>query len=592
MSTLDKIKQAIAKAINAALKQKAVKASDLIYPPKPEFGDLSLPCYGIAKLFKKSAVEMAEFLVGANGRSPVPGGVISGVKAIGPFINFTLNKQKLAQGVIGEILKIQEQYGLNRAGKNKKIMVEFAHPNTHKAFHIGHLKNILIGEAIARILTVNGFKIIRANYQGDIGPHIAKCLWGISRLEKEYQTAARAGAKARAEFLGRAYALGSQNYETSEAAKQEITALNKKIYDQDKSIIGLYRATRKWSLDYFAGIYKRLNTKFDRLYFESEVFAGGRRLVLKNLKKGIFEKSQGAVIFKGETYGLHTRVFINSEGNPTYEAKDMGLAELQFKEHNPEKIVHVVGPEQAEYFKVIIKALEIIKPETKGREIHLPYGWVKLREGKMSSRLGNVVLGEWLLDEAKKEVLKIMEDKRNLKNKGQVAEKISSAAVKYSILKSGINTDIAFSLEESISFSGASGPYLQYTYARINSVLRKSEIRNPKSETNPKSKILNSKSQISKVNCAVLVEMKEADLVNKLARYPEIVALAGKNYDPAEIAKYLFELAREFNDYYHAVPVLKARAKIRQARLALIMAVKQTLANGLELLGIETVEEM
>ena len=424
-------------------------------------------------------------------------------------------------------------------------------------------------------MQVNGYKIIRANYQGDIGLHIAKCLWGVGQLKKEYQTVKAAPAKVKAEFLGQAYSLGSKNYEDNAETKKEIIEINKKIYNQDKIVMAMYRITRKWSLDYFAGIYKKLNTKFDRLYFESEVFSAGREIVLKYLKKGVFKVSQGAVIFEGEKYGLHSRVFINSEGNPTYEAKDMGLAELQFKEFKPDKILHVVGPEQAEYFKVIIKALEIIMPKIKGREEHLRYGWVRLKEGKMSSRLGNVILGEWLLDEAKKEVLEIMKGSRGLKNKAEVADKVSLAAVKYSILKNGLDKDIVFDLKESVSFNGSSGPYLQYTVARMNSILRKSKV-------NP---LAGSKK-------LELGEAKEQQLVIKLAKYPEIVAAAGKNYDPSELTKYLFELAREFNDYYHSVPVLKTKADIRLARLALIMAVKQTLQNGLELLGIETVEKM
>jgi len=572
MNTLDKIKQSIAEMINEVLKKDSVKPADLVSPPKPEFGDLSLACFNLAKEFKKTAVEMGEFLVGRVDLDEV----IIAAKAIGPFINFTLNKQKLAQNVISEIMKEKDKYGFNKIGRGKKIMVEFAHPNTHKAFHIGHLRNILTGEAISRILESNGYKIIRVNYQGDIGLHIAKCLWGVRQLKTEYQTAKKENIKTKAEFLGKAYALGSKHYEENEAAKQEIAELNKKIYLQDKSVTGIYKTTRKWSLDYFNSIYKRVDTKFDRFYFESEVFNNGRELVLKNLKKGIFQASQGAVIFKGEDHGFHTRVFINRDGNPTYEAKDMGLAQLQFKEFKPAKILHVVGPEQAEYFKVIIRALELIMPESKGREEHLRYGWVKLKEGKMSSRLGNVVLGEWLLDEAKKEVTLIMKSKRSLKNKDEVAEKVSSAAVKYSILKNGINTDIAFALEKSVSFSGASGPYLLYTYARINSIIRKTPDKAP----------------AAPIKFVALVEPKETVLINKLAQYPEIVKSAGKNYDPSEIAKYLFELAQEFNDYYHSVPVLKVDFEVKHARLALISAVKQTVKNGLKLLGIETVEEM
>jgi len=585
MYTLEKIKNEIAKAINQALKKKGlVKAADLVYPPNPEFGDISLPCFNLAKELtrlrrqKKTAVETGEFLVGRIALNDM----VVAAKAIGPFLNFTFNKAKLAQDIIEEILKQKEKYGLNENGGNKTIMIEFAHPNTHKAFHIGHLRNILTGEAMARILTANGYKIIRANYQGDVGLHIAKCLYGINLLKKEYQAAKSGPIKAKAEFLGQAYALGSKNYEASAEAKKEIIEINKKIYDQDKTVATVYRTTRKWSLDYFAGIYKKLDIKFDRLYFESEVFQSGRQIVLKNLKKGVFKKSDGAVIFEGEKYGLHSRVFINSEGNPTYEAKDMGLAALQFKEFKPEKILHVVGPEQAEYFKVIIKALEIIMPESKGREAHLRYGWVRLKDGKMSSRLGNVVLGERLLDEARKEVIEIIKGARGLKNKDEVADKVSLAAVRYSILKNGPDKDIAFDLKESVSFNGSSGPYLQYTVARINSILRKSQIPNPKFKKNPKSQIQNYK----------LENLKEQQIVMKLAKYPEIVAMAGKNYDPSELTKYLFELAQEFNDYYHSVPVLKTKIYIKLARLSLIVAVRQTLENGLELLGIETVEKM
>lgn len=576
MYILEKIRQNIAGAINAALKKKLVKAGDLVYPPNPDFGDISLPCFNLAKELKKTAVETGEFLVG---KVEFKGGVVS-AKAIGPFLNFSFDKTKLAQGVIEEILKSGKEYGFNKSGKNKKIMLEFACPNTHKAFHIGHLRNLLTGESAARILQANGYEIIRVNYQGDVGPHIAKCLWGILKMKQEYGAVKSADSAAKAAFLGAAYARGSAAYETDESAKKEIIDLNKKIYNQDKTIFQIYKTTRKWSLDYFGGIYKKLNTKFDRLYFESEVFENGKNIALKNLKKGVFKKSHGAVIFEGEKYGLHSRVFINSEGNPTYEAKDLGLAELQFKHKGkPDKILHVVGPEQSEYLKVIIKALEIVMPKSKGREEHLRYGWVRLKDGKMSSRLGNVILGEWILSEAKKEILEIMKDASpagELKNKNEIAEKVSLAAVKYSILKSGIDKDIVFDLKESVNLSGSSGPYLQYAAARINSILRK--IRNAK--------------QAAPIKFEMLNDVKEFALAVKLAKYPEIVEIAGRNCDPSEIAKYLFELAQEFNDYYHSAPVLKAKIKIRQARLALLAAVKQALENGMELLGIESVEKM
>ncbi len=581
MNPIEKIKQNTAKLVNRALAKRLVGVGDLIFPPKPEFGDLSLPCFALAKKFNKTAVEMAELLV----RKIKLNDWIIATKAIGPYLNFTFNKTKLAIEVIKQIGWLKDNYGKNQNGGGKRIMVEFAHPNTHKSFHIGHLRNIFTGEAVARILADSGYEVIRANYQGDIGLHIVKCLWGINHLPTEYKLAKKAGLKAKASFLGQAYALGSKNFEEDKAAKQEIIALNQQLYKKDKRIKKIYEETRDWSLKYFAGIYHRVGTKFDRLYFESEVADRGREIVVKNLKQGIFKVSDGAVIFEGEKYGLHNRVFLTTGGNPTYEAKDLGLAELQFKEFSPEKIIHIVGPEQAEYFKVVFKALELVLPKTKAREVHVPYGWVRLKEGKMSSRLGNVILGEWLLDEVKQEIKAIVEKNKKLPNKEKIAEKITLSAVKYSILKNGLTKDIAFDINESISLSGNSGPYLQYTYARINSIMKKSKLKTQNSK-------LKLKSQNRKIKYSMLSDKKELELIMKLARYPEAVELAEKNFDPSEVAKYLFELAQMFNEYYHSVPVLKTKAEIRQARLALVSSINQVIANGLNLLGIEVVEEM
>lgn len=575
MYALEKIKLDIAKKINQVLKKNLVKASDLVYPTNPEFGDLSLPCFELGKILKKAPVQTAEWLLSELAKLE-----IYTLKVVGPYLNFTLNKGKLTKNIIQEIIKENENFGENNIGKGKKIIVEFAHPNTHKAFHIGHLRNIITGESIVRILEANGYKIIRANFQGDIGLHIAKCLWGVKDFKDEYKKVLKSDVSQKATFLGKAYAHGSNNFESNEEVKKEIIELNKKIYLQDKSIKKLYQETRQWSLDYFNRIYKRVKTKFDRLYFESEVFASGKKIVLENFKKGIFKKSEGAIIFEGEKYGLHNRVFINSEGNPTYEAKDMGLAKIQFKEYGPIKIIHVVAPEQSEYFKVVFKALELIMPKSKGREVHLAYGWVKLKEGKMSSRTGEVVLGEWLLDEVKTRIAEIA--KKNLKLQGAEKEisleKIGLAAVKYSILKNGLAKEISFDLNESISLSGSSGPYLQYTYARIRSIIRKSKL---------KKQDISNKTQFDKLS-----DKKESLLILKIAKYPEIVEKAGINYEPSEIAKYLFELTQEFNDYYHSVSVLQANEEIKNARLALIDAISQVIYNGLNLLGIETLEEM
>ncbi|MBN2222235.1 MAG: arginine--tRNA ligase, partial [Vallitaleaceae bacterium] len=256
--------------------------------------------------------------------------IVERIEVAGPgFINFHLTRSVLVKE-LENILSTGDKYGKTHTLKNKKIMVEFAHPNTHKAFHIGHLRNIALGESICRILEFSGYEIIRANYQGDVGMHIAKALWGIKKLSFKDP----GGVKTRVEFLGKAYTAGATAYEDDEKAKEEIHKINKEIYSQeDEEINKLYNETRKWSLDYFESIYERVYTKFDRLYFESECYESGKKYTYEALEKGILKRSEGAIIFPGSEYGLHDRVFVTKEDVPTYEAKDFGLIKLQMKEY-------------------------------------------------------------------------------------------------------------------------------------------------------------------------------------------------------------------------------------------------------------------
>jgi arginyl-tRNA synthetase len=524
-----------------------------------DFGDYS----SSVALSHKPPREFAEKLVVKLKADKKLGEIVDKIEIAGPgFINFWLKKDVLVDNLI-QIEEEKEKYGTSDLFKGQKIMFEFAHPNTHKSFHIGHLRNITTGETLSRIFEANGAEVIRANYQGDVGLHIAKALWGINKLgftdPKE--------VRARAEFLGKAYAVGAKAYEEDEKVKEEIHEINGKVYDKsDDNLNRLYKETRTWSLDYFAEIYKRVYTKFDRLYFESEVFESGREIAKDALKKGILKESDGAVIFPGSEYGLHDRVFISGKGVPTYEAKDLGLAKLQFSEYNPDKLIHTVGPEQIAYFQVVFKALEFIEPETKGREIHVPYGWVRLKEGKMSSRTGNVVLGEWLLDEAKSSI------KKSYDTEEEIAEKIAVGAVKYSFLKTGLGQDIAFDLKESISLEGNSGPYLQYTVARTNSVLaKKSASKN--------------------------FTLQEADLSDEelmvlrtLIEFSEVIESAAKSYSPNLLCNYLYDLAQKYNGFYNKDKIIGGENE--EFRLALTAGTGQVLKNGLKILGIQTPEKM
>ncbi len=545
---------------------------ELTTPPNSEMGDLAFVCFGLAKEWKVSPVEVAKKIKKELDSRLRGNDIVDRVEVSGPYVNFHLNSPELARILLEK--KNPSTHKLTQG----KIMVEFAHPNTHKPVHIGHLRNMITGESLVRLLESQGYRVVRANYQGDVGMHIAKCLYGILQTQNsKLKMQKLKTVSERAKFLGEVYAIGGQVFETDEKAKKEIEEINAKIYSaEDKEINKLYKLTRKWSLEYFDHIYKRVGVKkFDRLYFESETFELGKKIVLAGLEKGIFKTGEGgAIIFEGSKYGLHDRVFVSSRGLPIYEAKDQALAKLQFKEYKPNKILHVVAKEQTEYFKVVFKALEFTLPESRGKEEHLVYGWVSLKEGKMSSRTGQVILAEWLLDEAEKKIGEVMKE-RTIKNKNGVIGRIAKAAVKYSMLKTSIHNDIVFDVNEAVSLTGDSGPYLLYIVARINSIIKKT-----KNQKNKKTKLPG------------VISLQEKQLLLELIKFQDTVQTAAEERDPSQVAKYLFNLAQVFNNFYQVCPVLQAEGDVKNFRLALINKVREIMAEGLELLGIDVVEEM
>ncbi|KKQ40583.1 MAG: Arginine-tRNA ligase [Candidatus Levybacteria bacterium GW2011_GWB1_37_8] len=429
--------------------------------------------------------------------------------------------------------------------------------------------------------------------------HVAKAIYGIFHLcHAEFISASQIlennilkqfqddTLNKRIKFLGEAYAFGAKVYEEDEKAKREIEQLNKKIYDKDPDLMPLYEKGRQWSLEYFETIYKRLGTKFDFYYFESIVGINGLKLVqeylqkgppasldAKHLRAGVFEKSQGAVIFPGKKFGLHDRVFINSLGLPTYEAKDLGLAFKKYNDFKFDQSISVTGNEIIEYFKVILAALKQIDPELAAKIKHLPHGMVRIPTGKMSSRSGNIVTGEWLLDEAKKLLKSKFSEMME-----EVLEQVAVGAIKYALLKSSLGHDIEFNFEESINIQGNSGPYLQYTFARTQSVLRKTA-NNQQLTTNKKLEVSSQK-----------LEVEELILLRTLNKFPEVVETATANFAPNLVCNYLFDLAQKFNLFYQKHKIIGSEQE--DFRLALTAGVGQVIKTGLNLLGIEAPEKM
>lgn len=546
------IKKIIEKAAGFKTGDFSIEASN-----NPAHGDYSSNiAFAISKKIGKSPIETADLIKGKLNKN-----IFEKVEVAGPgFLNFWL-KEEIFRKNIGEILKLKNKFGKNKELAGKKIIIDYTDPNPFKDFHIGHLMSNAIGESLSRIFEAQGAKVKRVCYQGDVGIHVAKAIWAKKNGGNLSWPAA--------------YAFGSKMYEEDEPAKKEIAELNKKIYERnDKQINKLYDDGKKESLKYFDGIYKKLGTKFDWLIFESQVADLGKKTVEKGLKKGIFEKGEkGAVIFKGEKCGLHTRVFINSEGIPTYEAKDLGLAEIKYKKYPYDKSFIVTGNEVNEYFKVMLCAMGKILPKLAGKTKHIGHGMLRLPEGKMSSRTGNVVTGESLILRVKELVEeKVKERDLSQKEKDEISEKVAIGAIKYSILKQSIGSDIIYDFAKSISFEGDSGPYLQYSFTRAKSVLEKANRE--------------------KIRPSLLNSEDIAALEKKLYHFDEVLQKSGREYEPHYIVLYLTELAGLFNNYYAKNRIVDRSDKNSPYRVALTKAFSIIMENGMELLGINFLEKM
>ena len=543
-------------------------------PSTRQFGDYTTNiAMRMAKSLKKNPFIVAQEI--AKNLPPIK--FIEKIETLKPgFINFWSAKKYLTQALQGEKIEIH-----NSPFQGKKIMVEYTDPNLFKEFHIGHLYSNIVGESLARIFSFLGATVKRANYQGDVGMHVAKFIWGIKKKMKDKKMTIKDIAKfnlaEKAKLMGQAYTLGTQQYQDNPQAKKEIVAINQQVYRLDPKIKELYKITRQWALDYFEAIYKRLGTAFDFYYFESKTAKPGLKYVQDNIKPGIFKKSQGAIVFAGEKYGLHTRVFINSLGLPTYEAKDLGLAVTKYQDFPYDQSIIVVGNEVKDYFKVVLKALELINPSLRRRTVNIFTGMVNLPQGKMSSRLGNIVTAEWLLDEANKKSWQKIQETTKTKIKKDTAEIIGQGAVKYALLKNNLGSNIKFDFNESINFNGNSGPYIQYTYVRCQSVIKKSKELLPKKGNYQKLKPQNK---------------EEDSLIRLVYHFPEIVNRAAKTYSPHLIANFLFNLCQEYNLFYQKHLILKAEEKTRELRLLITKAVAKTIKQGLYLLGIKTVDRM
>jgi len=559
-------------------KESGLKLADipLEVPPNLELGDYAFPCFILSKELKKAPVKIAEELL----KKIHPTNEISKIEAKGPYLNFFINRKILNKEVIESVLKDKSSYG-SGSKKSEKVMVEYSQPNTHKAFHVGHLRNVCMGDSIVRLKRNQGYEVIAVNYIGDVGAHIAKCLWYYINFLKEKPPKVNRG-----EWLGKIYTQAvkklAEDVDGTLGYKEEVSKVLQALESGEKVITALWRETADWSLEDFNSIYDWLGVKFDKIFFESDVEKEGKKLVEKykkspKNKKGLFEESDGALILDLEKYGLGVFLALKSDGTSLYSTKDLALAAKKFGEFGIDKSLYVVGSEQKLYFNQLFKTLELMGFKNAKNCEHVSYELVMVPEGKMSSRAGNVILFSELKSKIMSVLIGEVKKRHNDWSKDKIeatAKKIALGALKFGMLSSDNNKVIVFSLDDWVSFEGETGPYIQYVVARINSIIRKSGM------------------DINSVDYSLLNDPLEQKLVSLIKKYPEVVKTASSSNRPSILCRYLIDIAQAYNEFYHSCQILKADSSLRGARISLSLAVKFVIVNGLFLLGITAPEEM
>lgn len=490
------------------------------------------------------------------------------------FLNFTLSDDYLRE----QINAYTEDFDANIAMdeyRGKTIICEFSDPNPFKVLHVGHLYTSIVGDSISRLYEYAGAKVIRANFGGDVGLHVAKTMYALEQKDIE---------NLRIEDIAKCYIEGTALYDEDEHAHAEITKLNKEIYKinaenlHDSPLAELYWKGRELSYEYFNNFYAKIGVHFDKYYPESTVAALGLKTVEEQLRKGIYEYSDGAVIFNGDKFGLHTRVFINKEGVPTYEAKDVGLIFTKWQDWHFDKSIVITGSEQLDYMKVVLKSIEQYAPDLVEKTTHLTHGLVKLPGGvKMSSRKGNFLKAV--------DVLKMIDDElvEEYNSRDSV---VSLAATKYAFLKYKMGGDIIFDPKESVKMTGNSGPYLLYSAVRAKKILQRVEsARVTPSEGDPQN--------VSPENFGGGKSGRiraEHSLMKKLLEYKPLLQEAVTEIAPHKLANYLYELAQDFSRFYENCPVVGSAEEAE--RIKLVQVYYDTMSHGLNLLGIEIPESM
>jgi arginyl-tRNA synthetase len=501
-------------------------------------------------------------------------------ESVNGYLNIYFDTRVFAKRIVDQILTEKTEYG--RGKSDQRIMVEFSQPNTHKAFHVGHLRNMVLGDAVCRMLEFAGNDVIRANYIGDIGLHVIKWLWNYMNFHQGEIPPEEGITR----WMGDLYAESIRHLEDKAELDAEVRQLFLRWDEKEPAIVALWEKTRQWSLDAFDEVYDLLDIRFDKVYLESEVEDSGKEIVDQLIKTGIAkdERPEGAVIIDlDEVLGTENKhrvlVILRSDGTSLYSTKDLSLAIKKFEEYSLDQSVYVIDVRQSLYMQQIFKTLELLGYEWAKSCYHLAYEIVNLPGNvTIASRDGTVVLLEDLIAEAEKRARSIVEGKNpelEESSKGEIARKVALGALKYSLLSRDNTKVITFDWESAMDVNGQAAPYIQYAFVRANSILRKVHFSIPEN-----------------VESGYTLSEAEIGLIDTLSRFPQEVEKSAKEMRPLLIANYAYDLAKAFSNFYNQCPVLTAEAQIRDFRLALTAASRQVIQNSLGLLGIQVPEVM
>lgn len=603
-----KFRTLIAEAINQIIREKmpdtpAVEPQTIVVQDSPDskMGDLGSPMFVFAKQLHLAPPAIAQEVVQKIGGKAASIGTVLNV---GPYVNLKLDKQKELASILSKIAGQKDSYGsLNEEGKplleGEKIMVEFSSPNTNKPLHLGHMRNDALGESVSRILKKAGAEVYKVNIINNRGIHICKSMLAYKLFhEKNGDTPEKLGMKGD-HFVGQCY-VEFERYLKGEKEKPETAhpqaqeqaeEMLVKWEAGDPEIRALWKTMNDWTFEGVNETYRRTGVSFDKFYFESETYLKGKDEIAKGLEKGIFFKAEdGSVrvdvtqaVGKGKDGEDHEKVLLRKDGTSVYITQDIGTAISRHNDWPFNQLIYVVASEQIFHFKVLFYILKKLGFEWANKLYHLSYGLVNLPNGRMKSREGTVVDADDLIDSLHADALKAIQERGREEDVGdadEVAEKVALAALHYYLIQVSPVKDMIFNPEESLSFNGNTGPYLQYMGARIASILRKSEEEGISAlEPEAAAKFLNA--------------AEEWELAKKLGEYPSVIAKAAGNKDPSVVAAWLYDLSKLFAKFYQACPILSAGdAEIKKARLSLAAATLQVMKDAMNLVLVPYLPKM